>query len=119
MTCSGRHFRTGIGGFPGIQRTAPAHPGRFRPSAIQRVKAIHQQGSGGFRPCQNIKRQQKDLGIPEDVTVIVVAGQRAGADGHALIGWVGCAVQVVQGEPQGKLRVRIAIDHHIAALATG
>ena len=62
-----------------------------------------------------IKRQQVDLGVPEDVTVIVVAGQRPRADRNAFIGGVGRAVQVVDREPQGMLCGGIALDLDVAA----
>ena len=48
--------------------------------------------------------------------MIVVAGQRPGADRDALVGRVGGAVQMVDGEPQCLLRGRVAIDLDVAAL---
>ena len=95
-----RHLRAGIGRLPGIQRAAPAHRRGFRPRAIEGVEAIHQQRPGRFRPGQHVERQQVDLGVPEHMPVIVVAGQRPRADRDALVGRVGRAVQVVDGEPQ-------------------
>ena len=80
------------------------------------MEAIHQQRSGRFRPGQDIERQQVDLGVPEHVAMIVVAGQRPGADRDALVGRVGRAVQVVDGEPQCLLRGRVAVDLDVAAL---
>ena len=47
---------------------------------------------------------------------IVVAGQRPGADRDALVGRVGRAVQVVDGEPQCLLCGRVAFDLDVAAL---
>ena len=38
----GRGLRTGIGGLPGVEGAAPAHPGRFCSRGIERKKAIHQ-----------------------------------------------------------------------------
>ena len=48
--------------------------------------------------------------------MIVVTGQRAGADRNALVGWVGGAVQVIECEPQRTLRGRVAFDLNVAAL---
>ena len=50
-----RGLRTGISGLPGVEGTAPAHPGRFCPRGIKGAEAIHEQRSGGFRPGQDIK----------------------------------------------------------------
>jgi hypothetical protein len=50
------------------------------------------------------------------MSTIVVAGQRPGADPHALVGWVGRAVQVVNSEPQCLLCSCVAVDLDVAAL---
>jgi hypothetical protein len=50
------------------------------------------------------------------MSAVVVTGQRPGADLDALVGWVGRAVQVVDGEPQCLLCGGVAIDLDVAAL---
>jgi hypothetical protein len=48
--------------------------------------------------------------------MVVVASQRPGAYRDALVGRVGGAVQMVDGEPQRLLRVRVAVDLDVAEL---
>ncbi len=110
-----RSLRTGIGGLPGVEGTTPAHPGRFCPRGIEGAEAIHEQRSGGFRPGQDIKGQQEYLGVPEHMSMIIVAGQRPGADRHALVRRVGGAVQMVDSEPQCLLCGGVAVDFDVAA----
>jgi len=76
---------------------------RFCPRCIKGAKAIHEQRSRGFRPCQDIKGQKEYLCVPEHVAMIIVPGQRPRADRHALVRRVDGAVQMVGSEPQGKL----------------
>jgi hypothetical protein len=106
----------GVGGLPGIKRTAPTHPDRFCPRPIQGAEAIHEQRSGRLGPGQDIKREQEDLRIPEDMPTVVIAGQCPGPDRHAFVGWIGRAVQMVDREPQRPLRGDIALDLNVAAL---
>ena len=51
--------------------------------------------------------------------MIIVPGQRPGANRHALVRWVGGAIQMIDSEPQCLLRGGIAADLHVAAPPAG
>ena len=110
-----RRLRTGVGELPGVE--APRQP--IRPPSLARHRACGSDTSAAPAPLparSGVKRQQVDLGVPEHVPMIVVAGQRPGADRDALVGRVGGAVQMVDSEPQCLLCGRVATDLDVAAL---
>src|SRR5271154_1115039 len=106
---------TAIGGLPSVEGAAPAHPCRFRPRRIEGAEAIHEQRAGGFRPSQDIKGQKVYLSVPEHVPMVIVAGQRAGSDRHALVCRIGGAIQMIDSEPQCLLCGGVAVDLDVAA----
>ena len=53
--------------------------------------------------------QHENLGVPEDVPLVCLTGQCAGADGHALVLRVGSANEVVDGKAQGALGSQVAL----------
>ena len=87
---------------------------RFLSRAIDGAEAIHEQRASCLRPSKGVERQQIDFRIPEDMPVIVVAGESTCSDGNALIGGIGGTVEMVDSETQRLLRGRVAFDLDIA-----
>jgi hypothetical protein len=79
------------------------------------VIAVHQQRPGGLGPGENVERQQVDLGVPEHMPEVGIAGQRPGADRDSLVLRIGGPDQVVGGEPQRLLGFLVAFDADVAA----
>src|SRR6516165_11566496 len=98
----------------GVKRALEAEMRRLRARGGQRVEAVHQQRSSGLWPDCGVEGQQVDLGIPEDVPEIGVAGERASAYGYAVVLGVGGAGQMVHGEAHRLLRFIVALDQHVA-----
>ena len=73
----GRGLHTGIGGFPGVERTLEAEMHGFRTRAGQRVVAVHQHRPRCLWPDRGVEGQQVDFRVPEDVAEIGVAGEAA------------------------------------------
>ena len=109
-----RGLLAGVGRFPGVKRALEAEMRRLRARAGQRVEAVHQQRPRRLRPDCGVERQQVDLGVPEDVAQIGVAGQGACADRDALVLRVGGAGQMVHGEAQRSLQFIVAFDDYVA-----
>src|SRR5215469_12832182 len=109
-----RRLHTSVRRLPGVHGAAPSHLGRLLPRAVDRPEAIHEQRAGRFRPGEDVERQQIYFRVPEDMPVIVVAGEPACSDGNALIGRIGRTGEVVDSETQRLLSGRIASDLDIA-----
>ena len=73
----GRGLLTGIGGFPGIERTLEAEMHCFRARAGQRVEAVHQHRPRRLWPDRGVEGQKIDLRVPEDVAEIGITGEAA------------------------------------------
>jgi hypothetical protein len=109
-----RRLRTGIRRLPGVHGAAPSHPGRLLPRSVDGPEAIHEQRAGRFRPSEDVERQQIDFCVPENVPVIVVAGEPTCSDGNTLIGRIGGTGEVVYSETQSLLSSWVALDLDIA-----
>ncbi len=110
----GRGLQAGVGRFPGIERAAAADLRGLDPGARQRVVAVHQHRPRRLGPHGRVVGQEVDLGVPEDVAQIGVAGQGAGSDRDLLVVGIGGAGQVVAREARRALDVGVALDHDIA-----
>src|SRR5690349_13105726 len=78
------------------------------------MEPVHQQGPRRFWPDRDIKQQQVDLGIPEDMAEIRIPGKSARADRYTVILGVRGAGQMVYGESKCLLQFVIALDEDVA-----
>ena len=115
----GRRLHSGVGGFPGVERTPAADMRRLGTRAGQRVEAVHQQRPRRLRPDSGVERQQIGLGVPEDMAEIGISGQAARADGDPRVLGIGGTGKVVDGETQVLLQVVIALDADVAGDPAG
>src|SRR5215467_1988543 len=111
-----RRLCTGIRRLPSVHGAAPSHLCSFRPRAVHCPEAIHEQRASCFRPSVGVKRQQIDFRVPEDMPVIVVAGEPTRSDGNSLIRRIGGAVEVIDSETQRLLGGRVSADLEIAGM---
>src|SRR4029450_3822033 len=111
-----RCLRTSVGRFPSVHGPAPTHAGRLRPCPGNGPKSVHQQRAGRLWPSQCVERQQIDLGIPENMPMIIISRQPTRSDGDVLVRGVNGAIQMIGSETQRQLCSRISLDLEIAAL---
>src|SRR4030095_13482964 len=111
-----RCLRTCVGRFPSVHGPAPTHGGRLRPCPVNGPKSVHEQRAGRLWPSQCVERQQIDLGIPENMPMIIISCQPTRSNGDALVRRVNGAIQVIGGETQRQFSSRISPDLEIAAL---
>ncbi len=117
-----RYLLAGVCRFPGVERAAIAQPRGLGARGRQGMEAVHQQRTRRCGPGECVERQQEDLGIPEDMAEVGLAGQRPCADRDTFVLGVGGADQVVEREAERTLRCIVAFNDNIAgspALAPG
>ncbi len=78
--------------------------------------AVAQQRPRGVGPGQDVEGQQEDLGVPEHVAPVALAGQRVRADVDRRVVGVGRDQQVVDAEPQRAGEALVADDLAVAVL---
>ena len=64
----------------------------------------------------DVERQQIDLGVPENMPMIIISRQPTRSDGDVLVRRVNGAIQMIGSETQRQLCSRISSDLEIAAL---
>ena len=96
-------LRTSVGQFPSVHGPAPTHAGRLRPCPINGPKSVHQQRAGRLWPSQCVERQQIDLGVPENMPMIIISRQPTRSDGDVLVRRVNGAIQMIGSETQRQL----------------
>src|SRR4030095_3941207 len=111
-----RSLRPSVGRFPSVHGSAPTHAGRLHPCPIKGPKSVHQQRAGRLWPSQCVERQQIDLGVPENMPMIIISRQPTRSDRDVLVRRVNGAIQMIGRETQRKLCRRISPDLEIAAL---
>ena len=110
-----RHVNARVGQLPGVQGAAVAELTRFVARGGERVVAVHQQRASSWGMGVDEKRKHEDLGIPEHMPLVALAGQRAGAGRGMLVVGIGAANQMVQRKAGAALDIRVVPDHHVGA----
>ena len=109
-----RLLMAGVRRLPGILRARVAVRSGVGDGAVEGVVAIGEQGPRHGGLGVDVEGQKVDLGVPEDVAAIALAGQRVGADIDPLVLLARCDQQVVDAVAHGFLRRAIAFDHDVA-----
>ena len=106
----------GVGGLPGVPGTAGAVLAGVLPRPVEGVVAVAQQRPGGVGLGEDEEREHEDLGVPEHVPAVALAGQRLGADVDRRVVGVRRDQQVVDAEPQRAGEPLVADDLAVARL---
>ena len=106
----------GVGRLPGVAGAAGAVLAGVRPRPVEGVVAVAQQRLRGVGLGEDEEREHEDLGVPEHVPAVALAGQRLGADVDRRVVGVRGDQQVVEAEPQRAGEPLVADDLAVAGL---